>query len=111
MQSQTWIWIGAIGGSLIGVLGGLIGCYFSIKNTQGPRERAFMIQCSVICLAAVTLFLALLWIIPVPYRTLLWIPYPFLLVYGIRACNRTQERIRLKEANPVPPGAPHVDQP
>ena len=28
----------------LGVLGGAIGTYFSIKNTSGPRERAFMVR-------------------------------------------------------------------
>jgi len=31
--------IGGIIGGIIGVAGGIIGTYFSIKNTNGPKER------------------------------------------------------------------------
>jgi hypothetical protein len=31
----------------LGVLGGVIGTYFSVKNTSGPREQAFMIRVSI----------------------------------------------------------------
>src|SRR5688572_4268413 len=33
---------GGIAGAVIGVMGGLIGTYFSIKNANGPEERAFV---------------------------------------------------------------------
>ena len=39
--------IGGIVGGIIGVAGGLLGTYFSIKNTNGPRERAFVIKASM----------------------------------------------------------------
>ena len=31
------------------LIGGVVGTYFSIKNTNGPRERAFMIRASATC--------------------------------------------------------------
>lgn len=36
--------IGAITGVTIGCIGGIIGTYCSIKNTNGPKEKAFMVK-------------------------------------------------------------------
>ena len=43
--------VGGIVGDLGGLLGSVIGTYF--KNTNGPKERAFVLRCSVICGTAV----------------------------------------------------------
>ena len=90
--------VGAIVGSVLGLLGGAAGTYFSIKNTRGPRERAFVVKASAITWVAVITFLAGLLLLPSPYRFALWVPYAFFLAYGIRAWNRAQARIREKEA-------------
>lgn len=37
--------VGIIGG-IFGISGGVIGTYFSIKNTNGPKERSFIIKAS-----------------------------------------------------------------
>ncbi len=76
-------WIGGIAGGVIGLIGGIVGTYFSIKNTNGPRERAFMVKMSVVC-----------WV--------LWIPYGILLPLGIVVGNRTQQRIRKEESQNQP---------
>jgi len=89
--------IGGIGGSVLGVLGGVIGTWFSIKNTNGPRERAFMVKTAVIVWVAVTLFLVLLLTLPQPYNYLMWIPYGILLPVGINRTNRIQAEIRKQE--------------
>ena len=98
MEPETAGWIGGVGGTVLGVLGGAVGTYFSIRNTRGPRERAFMIRASVACWAAVAAFLVVLWLIPSPYRFLLWIPYGSGLAWAVRAGNRVQEQIRREEA-------------
>ncbi|MCG8426894.1 MAG: hypothetical protein MI754_06010, partial [Chromatiales bacterium] len=67
--------IGGILGTVLGVGGGAIGTYVSIKNTQSPEERAFMIRASIIAWLAITLFLILLLVLPHPYHLLMWIPY------------------------------------
>lgn len=90
--------IGGIVGGSVGLLGGVIGTYASIKNTNGPRERAFMIKAAVMTWIGVTLFLALLFLLPRPYNFLLWIPYAIALPLGIRWCNRRQQAIRAEEA-------------
>jgi uncharacterized membrane protein YfcA len=91
-------WIGAIVGVVIGIIGGIIGTYFSIKNTNGPRERAFMVKASVVVWVAGILFLGLMFALPNPYRYFLWIPFAILLPLGIFFGNRTQQRIRKEES-------------
>ena len=88
----------AIVGAVIGLLGGAFGTYCSVKNTKGPRERAFMIKASAMCWLAAILLLALALALPTPYRYFLWIPYVILLPIGILSCNRTQQRIRQEES-------------
>jgi hypothetical protein len=89
--------VGGIAGGVIGLLGGVVGTYFSIKNTAGPRERAFMIRASVLAWVVMTLFLAGLWLTPLAYRPLLWLPYMLALPVAIHAGNRRQEQIRREE--------------
>ncbi len=90
--------MGAIVGSALGLLGGAVGTWFSIRNTHGPKERAFVVRAAVVAWAAVTVFLAAMLLLPTPYRFLLWIPYAVLLPLGIRKWNREQARIRDEEA-------------
>ncbi len=85
-------------GGIIGVLGGAVGTFFSIKNTCGPRERAFMVRSAVVCWLGITLFLGLMFLLSNPYRFLLWIPYAILLPLAVVYGNRTQQRIRLEES-------------
>lgn len=91
--------LGAIIGSILGLIGGIIGTYFSIKNTNGPRERAFMIKACILGWLAIILFLILMFTIPQPYNQLLWILYGIFLPLGIITGNRTIQRIRNEESN------------
>ena len=88
---------GIVGGGL-GLAGGVVGTYFSIRNTSGPRERAFMIRVSAIAWMVVTAFLAGLLLLPKPYNWVLWIPYGIALPLAIRSLNRRQQQIRAEEA-------------
>ena len=90
--------VGGIVGGGLGLAGGVIGTWFSIRNTSGPRERAFMIRVSAIAWVAVTAFLAGLLLLPQPYNWLLWIPYGIALPLAIRSLNRRQHQIRAAEA-------------
>ena len=94
-----WGWIGGIAGIMIGLAGGIVGSYFSIKNTNGPRERALMVKAGVACwvAGAVSLGLMLRYMYS-PYRFLLLIPFWILMPIGIVTLNRAQQRIRAEEA-------------
>ena len=101
--------MGGIIGSGLGVLGGAIGTYFSIKNTFGPRERAFMIRISILIWVLVTAFVCGLWALPRPFNLLLWVPYGIGLPLAILWCNRRQNAIRVEEATLNGQSAPRDD--
>ncbi|MEN8206428.1 MAG: hypothetical protein ABFS24_10500 [Pseudomonadota bacterium] len=86
--------IGGILGAIFGIGGGLIGTYYSIKNTKGPLERAFMVKASVIAWIALIIFLTLMFLLPNPYRFWLWVPYGILLPLGIVRINKRVAEIR-----------------
>lgn len=86
--------IGGIIGSILGVAGGAVGTYFSITNTKGPIERAFMVKASIITWAAIIVFLGLMFILPNPHRYFLWIPYGVLMPLGIAKINKRVAEIR-----------------
>ena len=98
MDQDTTGLIGGIGGSVLGILGGVVGTWFSIKNTNGPRERAFMIRVSALSWLAVAAFLTALWFTPLSYQPLLWLPVMPLLYVAARAGNRRQDQIRKEES-------------
>ena len=89
--------MGGIIGGAIGFLGGAVGTYFSIRNTHGPRERQFMVRTAIVVWLAVTLFLVLLFVLPNPYRWLIWIPYGVALPFVVLSLNRKQREIRSSE--------------
>ena len=87
-------WGGAIIGSVIGVLGGVLGTWVSIHNTRTQAERTFMIRCAAGCWLAVGVFVAAMILTPPPYRWYLWIPYVLAMLIGIPWMNRVQARLR-----------------
>jgi hypothetical protein len=90
-------WIGAIIGCTIGLIAGLIGTYCSIKNTDGPKEKSFMIKAIAVGWAIIVLSMGLLFILPYSYWCLLWIPYSVLLPPGIICGNKMHQRIRQED--------------
>ena len=89
--------VGGIIGGILGLAGGAIGTYASIKNTAGPRERQFMVRTAIVVWVLITLFLILLFVLPNPYRWLIWIPYGVALPLAIVSLNRKQQAIRSEE--------------
>ena len=94
------MYVGTVGGILgvvAGLAGGAVGTFASIKNTGGPRERQFMVRAAGAAWVGITLFLVLLFVLPSPYRWLIWIPYGVALPLAIVALNRKQQAIRSAE--------------
>jgi Ca2+/Na+ antiporter len=89
---------GAIIGGIGGLAGGVIGAYAGIKNTNGPKERGYMIKMAALMWWAVVFFLALLFALPTPYQWFIWGPWVVLLVIGITYCNKRQGQIRKAES-------------
>ncbi len=88
---------GGIVGSIVGVLGGVVGTYFGIRSTKRGRERQFAIRCAILVWIAVSAFIALVMITPIPYKWILWTVYGIALPMGILWMNRTHARIRAEE--------------
>ena len=82
--------VGGIAGGVLGTMGGVIGTFFSIKNTNGPGERAFVIRAAALCWLGITAFLACLFLLPRPWGWLLWVVYLPALFWFIRWANRRQ---------------------
>jgi cell division protein FtsW (lipid II flippase) len=91
--------IGVIVVSSIGLIGGIIGTYCSIKNTNGPKEKAFMIKITIWGWTGVIVFLALMFLLPSHYRFYLWVPYGIILPIVIIKGNKIQAKIRQEESN------------
>ncbi len=94
--------IGGIVGGIIGVAGGLLGTYFSIKNTNGPRERAFVIKASMACWILVLTFVSGMCLTPGLYKLFLIPIYAVGLMAGILLWNKKQTQIRLEESKQKP---------
>ena len=86
---------GGVGGAG-GILGGIVGSYCSIVNTNGPKERAFVVKgtiiSSIICVVAVALMILLM-----PYGALVWVVLAPLMGFGIPYWNKKQMQIRQQE--------------
>lgn len=100
MDSQTVAIIGGITGTAIGIGGGLLGTYMSIKNTQTPRERQFIIRLAVgfwLILSVwmgVPLVLVLAKVLPLEIFWVIVLPFYVMLGPFIRWGNQRQAAIR-----------------
>ena len=90
-------WVAIVLSAAGGVLGGLIGTCVSIRNTRGPRERAFVVKVAVACWGLIAAALAGLFVVPRPFWLLLFLPCTGLLPL-IPTLNRVQSRIRREES-------------
>ena len=94
--------IGGIVGGLCGIACAMVGTYASIKNTHGPRERAFMKTAAVVFWVASLAFLALRFTVPGHLFLYVFMLYAILLPLGIHVCNMAQRSIRLDESQKEP---------
>lgn len=94
--------IGGIVGGFVGIAGAMVGTYFSIKNTHGPRERAFMKRAAVVFWVAILALLALRFMVPGHLFLYVIMLYGILLPIGIYVCNMVQRSIRLDESQNEP---------
>ena len=87
-------------GAIVGLLGGAVGTYLSIKNTSRPKERRFMLKTALVLWIVLGVMVFLLFIIPIPQRWLLWIPFFIVMTampFAILAGNKRQAQIRSEE--------------
>jgi uncharacterized membrane protein YfcA len=88
---------GGIIGSVFGILGGVVGTYFSIRNTHSPRERRFVIYAAILVWLALGLTALGVFVLPL-LRPWAWVPIFVMVVAGVPVYNRRQEMIRREEA-------------
>lgn len=95
--------IGAIVGSFIGVMGGAIGVYVSLKNASRPRERALMIRFAGTTALWLLILVGWLFLMPNPWsQAAVFLSLPALMVIPwinrrairARALDHAEARIR-----------------
>jgi hypothetical protein len=94
LSNYLLVYGGTVLGSLIGILGGVIGTWYSSRHAKTPDGRRFMVHCAVGVWLGVGVFMAGLLLVPQPYNYLLWIVYVVALVLGIGWMNRHLARLR-----------------
>ncbi len=104
---MEWGWIGGITGCVIGLAGGIIGTYFSIKNTRPGRERSFMIKYIAAFWAIGIAVLALMLlaafdVLPEAFYWVAWIMFMCLLGPSIVLGNRRLAALRADESEQSP---------
>ena len=91
--------IGIIIVGIIGLMGGVIGSYFSIRKTHGPKEKAYITKIVIAGWIGIIVFLALLSLTPPPYSMYLFVALTVILTITIIKGNKIQAKIRKEEAN------------
>lgn len=101
MDDATLGLIGGIAGCVIGVGGGLFGTYCAVKNAKTPAARRVTIRFSIAIWALVSTLLLLLYLLPFPYRGLVFLPYGIALGLLVRRGNREEALARAADETPV----------
>lgn len=78
--------------------GDIAGTSAGIRNTRGPRERAFMVRTSLWCWLAGGLFLAGLLLLPKAWARLMRSPYAVAWHLDICRVNRCRAALRSEDA-------------
>ncbi len=85
--------VAAIAGSLIGVMGGALGVYFSVRNATRPRERSLMIRFAGLSFLWLGVLVAWLFLMPSPWgQGAVLLSFPGL--FAIPWVNRRATRAR-----------------
>jgi hypothetical protein len=86
MLSSAIYWFGPVLGIAVGLLGGAIGTWMTIRKAPGPYQRREAIRFSVLIWVIIAILMTGLSLLPSPWRHLLWVPYclalPLLILWG-----------------------------
>ncbi len=70
---------------------GLYASWSNVRNAKGPKEKAYVRRNCIIVFVSVAISLALMYVLPSPYRFLVLIPYlVFVPMYIHRSVTRRQ---------------------
>ena len=81
----------------IALIGGGVATYANVRNARGPRERAFVWRVCVAGWALIISMLALMYLLPVPYRYLTIFVYFVICPWLIYRWSNTHQLIRILE--------------
>ena len=90
--------LGAVFGSVIGLAGGLLGTWMSLRNLPSGAQRDFMKKAAALGWAGVLGFTATTLLVPAPWIWLLWIGYVPLLLWFIRYVNHTLAALQASQS-------------
>jgi hypothetical protein len=96
-SAMSGMLMGFVGG-FIGILGGLFGTWCSIRNTKSAEERRYMVRWAAYFWVGISAFVAITFVVPMPYRVALWMVYIPVLIWSIKACNKGQAVIRARQS-------------
>jgi hypothetical protein len=82
---------------VVGVLGGIVSTCLSIKNTYGPKERAFAIRFSALCWLLLLTFVACMCLLPTYWRLLVLVVYSPWLFWLITWANKGYARAKVED--------------
>ena len=91
---QHAIVLGAWLGAACGIAGCLLGTYWAVMKTEGPRERLFLRRAAIAAWIGAALITLLIVVLNNPYSNLLWIAYAITLPLGVSIAGREQVRLR-----------------
>jgi hypothetical protein len=89
--------VGGIAGGVLGVAGGIVGTYFSIRNTNGPKERTFAARAAAVCWLGTLTFLAGLFLASRGWQWTLWAAYLPSLFWFVRWANEGLDDARVQD--------------
>ena len=89
--------VGGIAGGVVGVAGGIVGTYFSIWNTNGPKERAFAARAAAVCWLGASTFLVCLFLATGGWQWTLWAACLPLLFWFVRWVNEGLDHARVQD--------------
>jgi uncharacterized membrane protein YfcA len=89
--------VGGIAGGVVDVAGGIVGTYFSIRNTNGPKERAFAARAAGVCWLGASTFLVWLFLATGGRQWTLWAAYLPLLFWFVRWANEGLDQARVQD--------------
>lgn len=88
--------IGPMAGTIIGLLGGIIGTYFSLRKANSKREKKWILTFAVGIVVAIAVFLHLFLTSSQQTKVILLLGYvviyPILLFIGIKFINRLHKK-------------------
>lgn len=81
----------------VALIGGGVATYANVRNARGPRERAFVWRVCVAGWSLIVSMLALMYLLPAPYRYLTVFVYFVICPWLIYRWSNTHQLIRILE--------------